>query len=74
MILGIIYETISNTPVGYVLRYVPGIPGVPGSFAITLYSTDGYRHIMSNYKTRHVRYSGFHKLMDKSTPMRYETE
>lgn len=67
MILGIIYETISNAPVGYVLTCTPT------RFGIRLYSTDGYVH-SQEYKTRHFDPSNLHWLMDKSTPMRHETE
>jgi hypothetical protein len=68
MILGIIYESISNTPVGYALSCTSE------AFAITLYSTDGYRHNMSNYKTRKIRPCGLHELLDRGICMRYESE
>lgn len=68
MILGIIYERVSNTPVGYVLS------STLNTFTITLYSTDGYVHDVSKYKKRPVRPSGLYVFMDKSIPLRYEVE
>lgn len=67
MILGIIYETISNTPVGYILS-----EGCD-AFYISLYSTDGYLHDLSNnYKDLKIKPSVLHTSLDKSIRLRYE--